>query len=411
MLHVLQMAQNPQTVPAKYGGFGGVNDDEATIFEPEATIFPTDPSHMFPPSDRSVPPVAVKPSLQTAPAVTPDPGQPVAQTFAPPLYPAPSESDVDGLKAPPRFDLGDERSHPNPLPDRPSPHGGAGKMWLLAIFIVAGLGGAAIFAIPFFGSSQPDEIGSAAPVATQHEPGIATPEPVLEGGSAIARLAAARTPIGSDRAGVLAAAPMDPCHYVARIESGFDRGRLAVFAPDPTVGIETTLGAFMAAFDERPATVPFSVTEEQCAVLEFARALQGRGARDPDLLQPVTVITLDDPVLDVRAEDLRGRPFWFVAIDPQGLVSRLDQFRVETTNAGNRYRIQFSGAPSERGDQYLLLALASDEALVSAATMSSGVHARAILDAVAQELLSQAVPAGVALSYVFFTHQPGSVAP
>jgi serine/threonine-protein kinase len=399
MLHVEQMAMNPLSVPAAFGGTGLLGDDDATRFDDEELDLDAGPGGNPP---GSIPPGSVPPGGIVAPQ---DWSVPDGGSLPPGAAPVEPGAPVDGLQVPTGFDrpgpdTGGRTGGRRGDGETDDETGGGAMKWLLAGALVAAVGAGAYFLLPnVLDPDAPD-----GPVA----PGEVTPGgDVPPSGSAdlppLDRLAGLFPPQGTVRAGVLADSTEGPCRYASRLQTGLDRGKIALYAQDPDRGFDLALTTFAAAFDDRPATVARPVTEAQCPVLDFARAVQGRGAQDPSLVPITTEIDASEPVLALRLSRTLGRPVLFLAVDPEGRAYNLARSLVEETASERRYALDFGGFDYAEPMPFLLVAVASNASLVSAAAIpAQGAPVAGLLDALAEELVEQAVPVGFALQYVTY---------
>lgn len=269
-------------------------------------------------------------------------------------------------------------------PETRAGRGGGGLVSFLAIMALLGGGG-------YYAHTQGlldrllEQTGLAAAPHADAEGTEALPESEV--------LAATGAPL--TREGFLAAADTGPCTYATRVTAGPETGMIAGFALG--AGAFGELPArFEAAFSTRPAVSEKRVTEAQCPVLDLARLVQaGRG------IPPV--LTLDSRVMAPggsivgRLSDRRGRPVWLVLVTGSGAVFNLTPLLTEQADGSATF--SFGLDPGATGDaaEHLILALASDAPLVSAAAAPDGGQAAVLMPLIEAEIAGRQDNTGAAL--------------
>jgi serine/threonine-protein kinase len=204
------------------------------------------------------------------------------------------------------------------------------------------------------------------------------------------------TPGALTRDGFLAGLETGACSFAARIVAGPEAGLIAGFTATP--GVFATLpDAYEAAFDTRPEVSEKSVASQQCPVLDLARAVQALEGQAP-------VVTLDSDLMRVggsivgRISERRGRPVWLVLVTGTGQVHNLTTLLAEQADGSATFSFGLNpGAPGDPA-QHLILALATDVPLVSAAAATDGTAAGQLMPLILAEIAGRDAQAGVALA-------------
>jgi serine/threonine-protein kinase len=204
------------------------------------------------------------------------------------------------------------------------------------------------------------------------------------------------TPGALTRDGFLAGLDTGECSFAARVVAGPEAGLIAGFTA--TSGVFGTLpDAYEAAFDTRPEVSEKSVVIQQCPVLDLARAVQALEGQAP-------VVTLDSDVMRVgssivgRISERRGRPVWLVLVTGTGQVHNLTPLLAEQADGSATFSFGLNpGAPGDPA-QHLILALATDVPLVSAAAATDGTAAGQLMPLILAEIAGRDAQAGVALA-------------
>ncbi|WP_179381051.1 serine/threonine-protein kinase [Jannaschia marina] len=191
------------------------------------------------------------------------------------------------------------------------------------------------------------------------------------------------------------------CTYATRVTAGADVGRIAAFT-GPDAALPGLSGAYGEAFGVAPDVVDRPVSAAQCPALDLARALQGRGGVAP-------VLTLDAPETAAggtvlgRLGEMRGRGAWLVLVTAEGQVFDLSSRLEPQADGSFLFAFTLNAANVAEPQGQLLLAMATPEPLVAAATATDGAAAGALLPRV----LPQAAEAGAVAQLARFVLVPG----
>ncbi|MEL6883120.1 MAG: serine/threonine-protein kinase [Pseudomonadota bacterium] len=242
--------------------------------------------------------------------------------------------------------------------DQPAPaveRGGGGLGLLAVLVVVAGLAGGGAWY--YFGNTSDDS--------------EALSEEVAEGLS--------RVP--GSRETYLAEAVPEGCTYAARRAHGNNTGLIEGFAEDATT-LSRIAGGWADRFGTQPEVLRRPVANEQCAALEFARTFQGtRGDAIEISVDQTSVSRAEGVVGSIHGS--AGRQNWLALVAPNGRVfSLMQQLR---DPIGDQRQFSFSLPKAEPGT-YVLIATASEDALVRAAAMQDGTAATDILPLMTREL-------------------------
>ena len=183
------------------------------------------------------------------------------------------------------------------------------------------------------------------------------------------------------RAAFLAGAVPEACAFAGLRAHGPNAGLIEGFANDLTP-LQGLSAAFGAQFGSNPQVVPRGIGASQCAVVDFARTFQGTRGSGIE-------IALSDNSMS-RATGVQGtlhgsagRQNWLALVDPNGQVFSL--MRQLSDPIGDERRFQFR-LPQAAPGIYMVIALASDTALVRAGAMQDGTAADVILPLMTREL-------------------------
>jgi len=270
---------------------------------------------------------------------------------------------VPGLQSVPSTAKGGPTASPGTMPPsaprEEEKSGGKGLLLGLgAVAVVAA--GAAVF---LFGGDALTGRG-----ATQEVAEIATVEEGL-------------TRVEGTRAAFLATAVPENCAFAGLRTQGPNAGFIEGFANDllPLQGLSSSFGA---QFGSNPQVIPRGISQAQCAVLDFARDFQGtRGAGIEIALSDNSMSRTTGVLGTVHGS--AGRQNWLALVDPNGQVFSL--MRQFDDPIGDERRFAFR-LPSAAPGIYMVIALASEEALVRAGAMQDGTSADVILPLMTREL-------------------------
>jgi serine/threonine-protein kinase len=175
-----------------------------------------------------------------------------------------------------------------------------------------------------------------------------------------------------------------PCSYVARIGAGPDTGTIEGLAQ--TKGVFATLpDAYESRFGIRPDLRERPVTAAQCAVLDLARELQGGAAIAPQLTLDSTQMRIGGSVVGQIVER-RGRPLWLVLVTPAGGIYNLSDRLTAQPDGSTTFSFGLTTPPDDGPAPHLILAVASDTALINAAAQRDGMAADALLPLIMTEI-------------------------
>ncbi len=362
MLDVARMVENPALIPPKYhGGTAPVTEDRTVIAGalPQATSHPTGTG------------------LQAPPTAVPQPTTPPAMTAQPQEA---SHSPFGGTNSVP-FSTLPEFSEPETAPVKKRGFG----LVFMGLGLVAALGGGwyAMTRTPVTEpSTQVSEPAQETPDA-QDTPEVVTAMP---------------PPLTETREGFLASYTVGfDCSYATRVASGQNAGKIEVFSSLPAT-LAGLPEAYKSSFGAAPAIVERDVAAGQCAAMDLLRDLQGREALPPSLVLDTDSIRSGSSVLG-RVHGVRGRTVWLFLVSAAGGVYNLSP-RLEPQADGS-FVFNFGMGLGEGADPapQLIVALASDAPLVSAAAISEGADAAEVLPLVRAEIAQRGGTAAAQVGY------------
>lgn len=354
MLDVKAMAEDPSLIPPKYLGDWV---PPATAARPAATF---GPSSTFGPTQTGT----LTPGLQT-PGMT----QPT-QTW--------SGTQTGRGSIPPQTVTG--TMGPATTPPAPAKSGGGAMPAILGLVVLAALGGGGYFA---WSSGM---LGGAPGAAAPAEEAAATGIPA---------------PLTDTREGFLATLDTGPCTFVSRVAQGPNAGVIEGYSSsgERFAGLPT---AYEEAFGARPEVLPREVTPDQCAALDFARALQGRGRNGIEMVLSADSVPSQTPVT-AQLTVPSSQSVWLWLISPRGGVFNLTERLSQPV--GNSRTTGFAlalGAGVESAPQ-ILLAVESDTPLGAAALIRNRDTAAEVLPKVLAEIAERDGAASASLSWLQLT--------
>jgi eukaryotic-like serine/threonine-protein kinase len=388
MTDVIRMLERPQDIPARYG---------AAPVDPMAdrTVIVTQGIGI---GGASAPPYT--PNFSTPPAAMPVPGlrQPPGRAAIPLSQPgigmAPSTS---GIGTPPPVSQSFGIAAPiTAIPVEKK--GGGGLVVGLLVVALAAVGAGYAWQSGMFAGPDETAIAVEVPVPDRDADTAPDPEPDTTPEPADPEPAepVSDTPPVS-REAFLSEFDAGGCSYAARLEGGADAGMIA--------GFSTTAGAFAAlpaayetAFGSKPDVRDRIVTEQQCAVLDFARGVQGLGAVAP-------VITLDsenlppDGSIVGQIRERRGRPVWMVLVTPQGKVFGLTSQLTDQPDGSATFSFGMAATTEPVPQPHLIIVVAAATPLVAAAAAQDGKQAGDLLPLMQREIEQREGGAGVAIAW------------
>lgn len=192
-------------------------------------------------------------------------------------------------------------------------------------------------------------------------------------------------PRDGSREAFLAALDTGPCTYVTRIDSGPNVGLLEAFTGTGATfdGLPT---AYEESFGSRPGVLVREVTAEQCAALDFARALQGRPGPSISTFLRADAVASGNAV---QGQLRMGGDYaiWSALVAPSGQVFNVTE-RLSAPAGGTRSLNFGVGGLTEGADPVpqLILTLAVDRPLTSTAGARNQDLAADVLPRVLTEL-------------------------
>ncbi len=385
MTDVIRMLERPQDIPARYGA--GPVDPMA-----DRTVIVTQGIGMGGPSAAPYTPnFSVPPAPLPVPGLRQPPGRAAITLSQPGIGIAPATS---GIGTPPPVSQGFGIAAPMPEVKK---GGGGGLVVGLLVAALAAVGGGYAWQSGMFGAAEvvvndpepepvpdsetptPDVVASTDPVSVPVAGSNTTPTPPVS------------------REAFLAAFDAGGCSYAARLEGGADAGTIAGFATKPAA-FAALPGAYETAFGSKPDVRDRIVTEAQCAVLDFARGVQGLGAVAP-------VITLDsenlapDGSIVGQIRERRGRPVWMVLVTPQGKVFGLTQQLTDQPDGSATFSFGMAKTTEAVPQPYLIIVVAAATPLVAAAAAQDGKAAGDLLPLMQREIEQREGGAGVAIAW------------
>lgn len=275
---------------------------------------------------------------------------------------APDSKVVPGLQAAPRASMSGDgfvTVGPTAIPSRPLPEDDAnGIVKVIAVVAcLAVIGGGAWYALgmPGFG------LAPAAPPAPVQQDGLA------------------RLPGGQET--FLAETLNQPCSFATRRVQGANAGLLEGFAADPAA-LSGVAPAFAAAFGMQPELVAQTVQGTQCPAVEFAKVFQGTSGGAIEMTLDKSRVSQGEGVVGTLHGGV-GRENWLGLVSPAGGVFSLMQQLADPIGEQRRFSFRL---PSAQPGTYMLIATASQSALVRAGAMVDGAQAVDILPLMTREL-------------------------
>ena len=205
-------------------------------------------------------------------------------------------------------------------------------------------------------------------------------------------------PLSDTREGFLAAFETGPCTYVTRVNQGPNAGTIEGYSAtrEQFSGLPT---AYEERFGARPEVQPREITRQQCEVLNFAKALQGRGRNGVEMFLSADEVASQNPVT-AQLTVPQGQAVWLILISPTGGIFNLSDRLSQPV--GNQRNLSFALSLRTGQDPapQLLLAVESDEPLAQAAVAQRGDQAANILPKILEEIASRNGAASAAVSYL-----------
>ncbi len=383
MTDVIRMLDNPHLVPARYGAVPLDPMADRTVIVTQnigiggPSVAPYTPSFSVPPAPIAVPGLRQPPGRMAVPLSQPGIG----------IAPATS-----GIGTPPPVSQGFGIAAPmTDIPVAKKGGGGGLVVGLLVVALVA-VGGGYAWQSGMF--AEGDVIAVDDPPTPDPTP-QPDPEPEPEPDPTPAPDPTPTPPVS--REAFLSEFDAGGCSYAARLEGGADAGMIAGFATKPAA-FAALPDAYATAFGSKPDVRDRIVTEAQCAVLDFARGVQGLGAVAP-------VITLDsenlapDGTIVGQIRERRGRPVWMVLVTPQGKVFGLTQQMTDQPDGSATFSFGMAKTTETVPQPHLIIVVAAATPLVAAAAAQDGKLAGDLLPLMQREIEQREGGAGVAIAW------------
>lgn len=260
--------------------------------------------------------------------------------------------------------------------------GGGGAVGLLAMVFVAVLGGAGWFAW------QSGMLGDVA----ETDDTTTTGETVTAG---------IPEPQANTRSGFLAGFDMGPCTLATRVSSGANAGMVEGYSSTGNT-FDGLPVAYEEQFGARPAILPRQVTPQQCPVLEFTRALQGRERPE------VVMQTFEDEIasggtINAQIRATSEEALWPILVTPNGAAYNLTAALTESVGGVVNLGVQVT-LTENTAAPHLLLLVSSDSPLTVAATApQQGAQVAELLPLVLEEIAKRGGAANAAVGFVRVT--------
>ncbi|MGH1369546.1 MAG: serine/threonine-protein kinase [Maritimibacter sp.] len=270
-----------------------------------------------------------------------------------------------------------------PLDEKAERSGGGKLLFGLVAMFVLGLGGAG-----FYGwnngliGSGPTQNTTATPQNTQASTGLPDPIP-------------------TSRDGFLALLDTGACSFAARVPAGPNTGMIEGFSDSGNAFAGLPV-AYEEKFGARPEVLARQITAQQCAALDFARALQGRGGAPVSMVLPVDELE-SGQTITAQINTGGAGSVWTVLISPLGAVYNLTDRLSEPVGGARSLGFGLNLAQGAEAAPQLLMTLTSNSPLARAAAAASGADAAILLPQVLDEITSRGGGSSVALSYVLLT--------
>jgi serine/threonine-protein kinase len=397
MSDVINLLENPQDIPAKYGGARPMADpaQDRTVIR---TAAPTTPTRA--PSQTTL--GLRQPPGRTATGI----GTGVNTGVGGGISMVPGDLAGNDNSASP-FDTREITGAPRPLSIPPA--GGASPSrsrrrrrssgigglvrWFVLLVMLSGIG--AYFANRQ-GLLQPwlvqagllDQSSLPAPDAPGTD--VATPDATE-----------ANTALIQTREGFLADFASGECTFATRIAAGRNAGQIEGFAAEANkfAGLPD---AYQAAFETRPNVLERTVSPEQCAVLDLVRAIQGGEGAPPILTLDADVMKSGGSIVG-QIRDRRGRPVWLVLISAKGGVYNLSGRLTEQADGSATFSFGLNAEAGQAEAAQLVLVVATDTPLINAAAAVDGASAAALMPLIGAEIQGRGGKAGAALGFFNLT--------
>jgi serine/threonine-protein kinase len=270
---------------------------------------------------------------------------------------------------------------PAPLPQHKN---GPSVLTLLGVVFVAALGAAGLYA------------WNTGLIGGRDDPGLPAPDMTAD---------TTRWPRQDEtREGFLAGFDTGPCTYATRIDAGPNAGMVAGFAAGTGAfsGLPT---AYEEKFGARPTILDSQIAEPQCAVLDLVRGMQGTAQPSLSMQLDVAEIASGEGITG-RIADPLNRNIWLVLVSPRGGMFSLNDRLSDSVGGVRTFRFGLTLAAGAPAAPQLLLAIASEQPLATAATALDGTEAADLAPLIAREIAGRDGEGVAALSFVLVTPAP-----
>lgn len=187
------------------------------------------------------------------------------------------------------------------------------------------------------------------------------------------------------REGFLANWSDEPCVFVTRIAAGPNSGVISALAQDTSV-FDTLSDDYANAFPGGSTVMAQSVTEGQCPALDLANTLRNLGGDAPVLTLDNTEMVSGGAIVG-RLSNRRARTVWLALVSDEGAIFNLTNRLAEGADGSATFNFALN-AGTEPASQ-LLIAIASDDPLINAATAIEGMSADILLPLIAAEITAR----------------------
>ena len=199
------------------------------------------------------------------------------------------------------------------------------------------------------------------------------------------------------REGFLAVYHSGQCSFVTRVSAGINAGKLVGYATEP--GRFTMLpAAYSRAFGAQPEVVERIISPDQCPALDLLRGLQGHREIAP-------VLTLDTDILNSggtivgRITQTRGRPLWLFMVSAKGGIYDLSPHLKAQADGSFLFSFGLALTKDSEPKPQLIIAIASETPLVSAAAATAGAKASSLLPLIMAEITGRNGKAAAGTAY------------
>lgn len=221
------------------------------------------------------------------------------------------------------------------------------------------------------------------------------------GGGETAAVGGIPAPLTQTREGFLADFDTGACTLVTRVSQGANAGVIEGYSAtrEPFSGLPA---AYEERFGARPEVLPREITPQQCAVLDFVKALQGRGRNGVEMFLSTDQVASQKPVT-AQLTVPSSQAVWLILVSPRGGIFNLTE-RLSAP-VGNQRNLSFALTLAQGADAapQLLLAVETDEPLAFAAIANNRDQASTVLPKILDEIRDRMGAASAAVSFLELT--------